>query len=1031
MTPPAPLPEASPEWEGAGYVTSFAPSAGTLPPRAAPRGDAPALDLDGAWAFRLVPGLADLTPGFQDPAFDDTDWDRLPVPSCWQLAGLRSPEGELLERSKARYGLPAYTNQVYPFPVEPPHVPDENPTGEYRRTFELPPEMVGFAGRLVLRFEGVDSAFALWCNGRPVGWATGSRLPSEFDVTDALVPGRNVLAVRVHQWSAGSYLEDQDMWWVSGIFRSVALLARPAGGITDLFVRAGYDHRTGRGTLRVETPQPARLSIPELGVTADTNEELTLPAVEPWSAESPRLYAATVWTDSERVAVRVGFRTVTVENGLILVNGRNIRFRGVNRHEWHPDTGRTLDEATLRADVLLMKRHHINAVRTSHYPPDPRFLDLCDELGLWVIDECDLETHGFLLTGWRGNPATDPRWRDALLDRMRRTVERDKNHPSVVMWSLGNESGSGANLRAMAEWTRARDPERLLHYEGDPEHGYADVYSQMYTHPDELERIGRRAEEPTDEAASDAHRRQLPFLLCEYAHAMGNGPGGLSAYEELFDRHPRLHGGFVWEWLDHGIRQRADGGPGRGGEFFAYGGDFDEVLHDGNFVADGLLFPDRTPSPGLVEYAKVIEPLRLTVAGDGVNGLTLTVRSRYDHVSTGHLAYRWAVAADGVPRAAGRLAVPEIAPGASASVDLLGACAGALRQAMPPGAEVWLTVSARLADDRPWAPAGHEVAWAQHRLTGCERPAAPRPASAFAGPPVVAGARGFALGAARFDRSGTLVALGELPLVGPRLDVWRAPTDNDAAPHGDDAAGGWRALGLNRTVSRLVAVERADDALVVTTRTGAAAGEAGLVTTLTWRAGERGALELEAEVVPEGRFARDLFAVAQGRGRGRPVPLPRLGLRLGLPATLTEVGWFGLGPGEAYPDSQRAARVGAFTSSVADLQTPYLMPQENGARRAVRRARITDAAGRGLAVAGHPTFLLTVRPWTSEALAAARHPTDLVPDEHLWVNLDLAHHGLGSQSCGPGVLPAHRLHAGRAAFALTLRALDAAPDGEG
>ncbi|WP_067225828.1 glycoside hydrolase family 2 TIM barrel-domain containing protein [Streptomyces sp. NBRC 109706] len=1023
MTPPAVTPRPADNLETAGYVTSFAPGSGTLPPRAASPSDAPVLSLDGDWAFRLVPGLRELARGFQEPAFDDAAWDRLPVPSCWQLAGLRSPDGELLERGKARYGLPAYTNQVYPFPLDPPQVPDENPTGEYRRVFELPQEMVEFDGRLVLRFEGVDSSFAVWCNGRPLGHATGSRLPSEFDVTDAVLPGRNVLALRVHQWSAGSYLEDQDMWWVSGVFRPVTLLARPAGGVHDLFVHAGYDHRTGRGTLRVETSEPALVSVPELGLAGETNEELTVEAVEPWSAEHPRLYEATVRTATERVTVRVGFRTVTVEDGLILVNGRNVRFRGVNRHEWHPDTGRTLDEETMRRDVLLMKRHHINAVRTSHYPPDPRFLDLCDELGLWVIDECDLETHGFLLTGWRDNPSDDPRWRDALLDRMRRTVERDKNHPSVLMWSLGNESGAGANLRAMAEWTRARDPERLIHYEGDYDHGLADVYSQMYTHPDQLARIGQRAEERTDDAALDAHRRALPHLLCEYAHAMGNGPGGLSEYEELFDRHPRLHGGFVWEWLDHGIRQRAAEGPRRGTEFFAYGGDFDEVLHDGNFVADGLLLPDRTPSPGLVEYAKVIAPLRLTFTGDGVDTLELTAHSRFDHISTGHLTHRWTLEVDGVPRATGRLAVPELAPGAHASVDLLTACADALRQPTPPGAEVWLTVSARLAADQPWAPAQHEVAWAQHRLTGLERPAVATPATAFIGPPVTADENGFTLGQARFDRRGTLLALGQLPLLGPRLDIWRAPTDNDAAPHGDDAAGGWRALGLHRATSRLVAVEQADDALVVTVRTGTAATDAGLLTTFTWRAGEGDAVELSVRVEPRGQFTRNLFEVAHGTGSGRPVPLPRIGLRLGLPPTLTEVGWFGLGPGESYPDSRRAVRVGAFASSVTALQTPYVKPQENGARRDVRHATITDPNGAGLAVAGHPTFHLTVRPWTSEALAAADHPTDLTPDQHLWVNLDHAHHGLGSQSCGPGVLPPHQLHAAPTRFALTLRPL--------
>ena len=401
------------------------------------------------------------------------------MPSHWQLHG---------------YGAPAYTNVVYPFPVEPPNVPDENPTGDYLRRFAVPGEWAGMDA--VLRFEGVDSCLRAWLNGVELGEAMGSRLPTEFDVGALLRPGEdNVLAVRVHQWSAGSYLEDQDMWWLSGIFRGVTLLARPADALDDVFVHAGYDHVSGTGTLRVDTDVPARVTVPELGIDVAAGETVEV-AVEPWSAELPRLYDAEVASAGERVRLRIGFRTVVIEDALLKVNGRRILFRGVNRHEFDPDHGRVVSEEVMRRDVLLMKAHNLNAVRTSHYPPHPRFLELCDELGLYVIDECDLETHGFFLLDWRGNPSDDPRWEDAFVDRMRRTVERDKNHPSIVMWSLGNESGSGSNLSAMAAWARERDPSRPLHYEHDWSCRDVDVYSRMYAPHDEVDAIGRGEQHP-------------------------------------------------------------------------------------------------------------------------------------------------------------------------------------------------------------------------------------------------------------------------------------------------------------------------------------------------------------------------------------------------------------------------------------------------------------------------------------------------------------------------------------------------------
>jgi beta-galactosidase len=909
------------------------------------------------------------------------------VPSHWQLHG---------------HGAPAYTNVAYPFPVDPPHVPSDNPTGEYRLRFRLP---AGWdAERTVLRFEGVDSWCRVWLNGAELGHAGGSRLPVEFDATAVLAaPGEdNLLAVRVPQWSAGSYLEDQDMWWLSGIFREVRLLARPAGAIDDWFVHAGYDHRTGAGSLRVEAAVPARVTVPELGVDVAAGETARLPAVEPWSAESPRLYDGQLASAGERVALRIGFRAVAVADGLLTVNGRRVLLRGANRHEFHPDRGRAVDEATMLADVLLMKRHNLNAVRASHYPPHPRFLELCDEYGLYVVDECDLETHGFEPVGWRGNPADDPRWQDALVDRMRRMVERDKNRPSVILWSLGNESGVGRNLAAMAGWARRRDPSRPLHYEGDRSSPDVDVYSRMYPTHAEVDAIGRGQEPPLDDPALDARRRAMPLILCEYAHAMGNGPGGLWEYQELFERHPRCQGGFVWEWIDHGLRAHTADGR----EHFAYGGDFGEPLHDGNFVADGLLFPDRTPSPGLDELKKVVEPVRITA--DPAGGIRIA--NLHDFRDLSHLAFSWTLEAEGAEVAAGALEVPSVAPGEQATVPL---------PPLPPTeVESWLTVQALLATDHPWAPAGHEIAWGQLPITPAPgNPGAPEPHRVIPGPPNREGSPTAAqsaavvhspltVGAGVFDpATGRLLRIGGIEVEGPRLDLWRAPTDNDHGLHGEEALEPlWRRVGLHRLQHRVDRVALEGDVLVARSRVAPAATDLGMATTYRWSA-VPGGLRLEVRVVPEGDW---------------PCPLPRLGLRMGVPAGLRRVEWFGRGPGEAYADTGRAARVGRFTASVEALQTPYLRPQENGNRRDVRWARIGDGPGTAIRLEGEPTFDLTVRPWTSEHLDQARHPTDLRPDDRVWVNLDHAQQGIGSASCGPGVLPAYRLDPVPATFAVRL-----------
>ncbi|TQM35894.1 glycoside hydrolase family 2 TIM barrel-domain containing protein [Pseudonocardia cypriaca] len=934
------------------YLEDPRPDARMLPPRAAVRSDAPRMSLNGQWRFELSPTVEEAPAGFADPGFDDAGWAQLPVPAHWQLHG---------------YGKPAYTNTRYPFPIDPPHVPTENPTGSYRRTVAVPADWAG--ERIVLRFEGVDSCFAVWVNGHEVGTAQGSRLPSEFDVTEVVRPGAdNLVAVRVHQWSAGSYLEDQDMWWMSGIFREVSLLARPASGVEDVFVHAGYDD--GAGMLRVEAPANARVLVPELGIDVAAGEEVRVEGVQPWSAEVPRLYDVAVVTPAERVELRVGFRTVRISGGLLTVNGNRVLLRGVNRHEFHPDRGRAVTEQDMLDDVLLMKRHNVNAVRTSHYPPHPRFLELCDEYGLYVVDECDLETHGFVHVGWRGNPTDDPTWGDAYEDRMRRMVERDKNHPSVIMWSLGNESWTGRNLERMYRYAKDRDPGRPVHYEHCPDGRWSDVYSRMYASQAETDLIGRR-EEPARgvDPVQDAARREAPFVLCEYAHAMGNGPGGLTEYQELFEAHPRCQGGFVWEWIDHGLRTR----DAQGREFFGYGGDFGEELHDGNFVADGLLFPDRTPSPGLHEFAKVIEPVRIAGTPDG----RLRVTNLHEVLDLGHLRFPWAVEEDGVEVESGELDVPHVAAGESVELDLPAKAGG--------DAETWLTVRAVLAGDEPWAPTGHEIGWGQVRLV--ERP------------------RGAALpgsGAVALDRvRGVLTELAGLTVDGPRLDAWRAPTDNDRIPR-DSAADAWRAIGLHRLRHRVVDVRDEDGGVVVRTRTAPAALDAGFLSTMRWVPLAGGGLLLDVSVQPEGEW---------------PAPIPRLGLVCSLPAELDGVTWYGGGPGEAYPDTRRAARIGRFTSSVDALQTPYVMPQENGRRADVRWAELTGGGG-GLRIEALPTgegdpgtFAFTARRWTSADLDAARHPVDLVPRDRVWLTVDLAHRGIGTASCGPDVLPQHELHA--------------------
>ncbi|MET7486676.1 glycoside hydrolase family 2 TIM barrel-domain containing protein [Streptomyces sp. NPDC005538] len=976
---PESLPESSP------HVSDIAPGHGALrPARSWLHSDAPSRSLNGSWRFRLSP-TASAAEDFAAEGFDDHEWDSIPVPSHWVLEG------------DGAYGRPIYTNIQYPFPIDPPYVPDENPTGDYRRAFDMPADWSD-AERVVLRFDGVESLFRVWVNGVEVGGASGSRLAHEFDVTSVVRAGENVVAVRVHQWSAGSYVEDQDQWWLPGIFRDVTLVARPAGGIEDVWLRAGFDRGRGRVDAEITadaTAFPVTLRIPELGVervwaTPAEVAPVDVSDVDPWSAELPRLYDATVSTASETVTLRVGFRTVEIRGDQFLVNGRRVVFHGVNRHETHPERGRVFDEAHAREDLALMKRFNVNAIRTSHYPPHPRLLDLADELGFWVILECDLETHGFGKVDWVGNPSDDPAWREAYLDRIQRTVERDKNHPSIVMWSLGNESDTGSNLAAMSAWVHARDAGRPVHYEGDYTGEYTDVYSRMYASVLETEQIGTdgsRAPLLNCTPAQGARQRTKPFLLCEYAHAMGNGPGAFDQYEALVHEYPRLHGGFVWEWRDHGILATApDGTP-----YYAYGGDFGEVLHDGNFVMDGMVLSDGSPTPSLHEFKAVVAPVDFAFDGDKV-----AITNLRHTADTSDLRFRWRVEHDGTPVDSGELEVPRVAAGDSGWVSLP-------RIAVSPDSETWLTIEAELATETSWAPEGHVLATAQIDRSLRRPVPGVRPRSGWR-----SGDGTLALGIAGFT-GGSLVRLGERAVAGPRLELFRAPTDNDEGAWGEVAESDasvsgvsnaelWRRDGLDRLTSRRVSVEQTTDALRTVDKIAAADSGLSVMVESVWSLEDDGELQLRVEIQPS---------------RGWRTVWPRIGIRFDLPdgtAPVDGAGWFGLGPLESYPDSVRAAVTGRFSATVHDLSVDYARPQETGHRSALRQLTLTSGDMEVLHIVALPDTHgrrpgFTLSRHTPQEIARSGHPFQLPRSTTSHLFIDAAQHGLGSRACGPDVWP--------------------------
>lgn len=994
--------------------------------------------LDGPWRFRLAARPEEVTPADIAADTDRSAWAEVVVPGNWPLQG---------------HGAPHYTNQQMPFPDEPPFVPDANPTGIHVREFEVPADWAG--RRIVIHFGGAESVLYVYVNGRAVGMGKDSRLPSEFDLTDFVTVGAtNTVAAVVIKWSDASFIEDQDQWWLGGLHREVFLYSTAPTHLADVFATGNLtpDYRDGLLKLVVNVgfarqpeagwtveqqayaPSGAAVFKKPLRTAVFTGRPLSWPRLQVrlehrvprpqlWSAETPHLYTLVVTLRDpagravEHTSARFGFRSVEVRDRMLLVNGRRVLIHGVNRHDHHETAGKALDRATLRRDAVLMKQFNFNAVRCAHYPNDPHWLDLCDELGLYVIDEANVESHGFFC-----QICQDRRYAGAFLDRGLRMVERDKNHASIILWSLGNESGYAGNHDAMAGWIRTYDPSRPLHYEGalwnspdgrigKPGHDLAlghrasDIVCPMYP---SLERMVAWANKP------DHPDRRRPMILCEYSHAMGNSNGSLADYYDLFETVPGLQGGFIWEWIDHGFRRATPDGK----TYWAYGGDFGDEPNDLNFCCDGLVWPDRTPHPALTEFKHLAQPIKTVACARGV----LTVKNRRDFDTVADLRGAWRVAVNGRTVATGSLPRLRTAPQSVEKIPLK-----LPPLALRPGEEAFLHVTFATAGRTPWCAAGHVVAWDQLLLA--RKPAAARPlktrASVVAAQPlaVTRAATGLIIAndALRLavDASTGLIAdvtwRGQaILLAGPRLQVWHAATDNDGIKGwtGQDnkPLGRWLAAGIDRLELRRAAAPRArvlaDGSVELTLRhTGACAASPTAVR-------HRHVYTIR----PDG-----VIAVANTFDVDRRLPsLPRLGVTLTLPAGFEQLAWYGRGPLENYRDRNRGSLIDLHTSSVAGQYVPYILPQEHGNHTDVRWLSLAAAPAAALRVDAAGSLEFSASHFTPADLFAAKHTHELTPRPETHLNLDWFHAGLGTGSCGPATLPRYQVPAGRHDWRYTL-----------
>ncbi len=989
--------------------------------------------LSGQWKFHLAPGPGHVPSGFYHEAFDDSGWNEITVPGNWQLQGFDDK--------------PIYTNVHYPFPPNPPFVPDENPTGCYRTTFTLDP---GWLGRSVfLLFESVDAAFYLWVNGQEVGYSQGSRLPAEFDVTPHVREGKNTLAVQVMRFCDGSYLEDQDMWLMSGIQRDVVLYSKPWVCLQDFSVRTEFDSDYRDATLKIEAfitrvSDMAEYIVEAMLYDADRHPVFAHPvsasvsaftpyraeakaacamvkqavtAPRKWTAETPYLYRLILTLrDRDGRAVdfescRVGFRQVEIQDGIVLLNGKRLVVRGVDRHEHHPERGRALTDEDMIKDIVLMKQLNFNAVRTSHYPNHPRWYDLCDEYGLYVIDEANIESHGV-----HGELSNDPSWAHAYMERATRMVLRDKNHPCVLFWSLGNESGVGPHHAAMTAWIRAYDPTRLVQYEsGHPGPEVSDIYCPMYPKLDWVRRV------LTDPA------EKRPMIMCEYAYAKGNSTGNFFKFWDLVDALPRFQGGCIWDWHDKALLHTND----KGERFWAYGGDFggnfdySQDNEDPQMCCNGIVGPDLSPHPGAFEVKKVQAPVAVSAASEqDVLAGRFTVWNKYHTLDLGGLDIGWELTEDGAVIQSGSLTPMDLGPDQKGALEI----PFEPPEPLTPGAEYHLKIRFTLAEDMPWASQGYEVAWEQFPVPFDVEP---KPVVTLDGMPdltmletpdsVAVHGGDFEL---CFDKAqGTIsdyVVCGQsLIKSGPVENFYRAPTDIDLLMGNPPAnVHKWREAGLDRLVRSVVSFEAVQiDPKVIEVRIRARLCAEdrvdGIDSEITYRVFGNGEIALENRVSISERMPF----------------VPRVGLELVLPPELEGLTWYGRGPHENYVDRKRGAAVGLYRSTVTDQFTPYVFPSECGGKEDVRWLALTNQDKTGLMVIGEDNLHFDALHYTIPDLAAAGHPYELTFCDQVILHVDGRHMGVGGDDgWWSQVHEEFLIYPGEYAYSLRLRPISPTED---
>ena len=952
--------------------------------------------LNGSWKFHLASCPEEVPASFYTEDFDVSSWANISVPGNWQLQGFND--------------IPIYTNAAYPFPPNPPFVPKENPTGCYRHTFILDPSWM--ERKIYLVFESVDSAFYLWVNGQEVGYSQDSRLPAEFDITPFVRAGQNTLTVQVMRYCDGSYLEDQDMWLLSGIQRDVILYNKPQVSLEDYIVRTGLDNRYEDGTLYIEsqiTPTPGLTAwsveamlydaegqqVFRSPLSAHFNDRMihqpgmkmgraviSQPVVSPqkWTAETPYLYRLVlILRDPQGAAVdfescRLGFRKIEIKDGLILLNGQRLVLRGVNRHEHHPERGRALTEEDMRAEIKLMKQFNFNAVRTSHYPDHPLWYDLCDEYGIYLIDEANIETHGV----W-DDLSNDPLWLHAYMERATRMVLRDKNHPSVLFWSLGNESGTGPHHAAMAAWIRAYEPTRLLHYEsGRPEPQVSDVFSVMYPNLDMIKQV-----------LADVNEKR-PVVMCEYAYAKGNSTGNFFKFWDMVDAFPRFQGGCIWDWNDKALLATNE----KGQKYWAYGGDFggdfnyDQPNEDPQMCCNGIVGPDLTPHPGAFEVKKVQAPVGIE-AIDVLKG-RFTVWNKYHTLSLAHLDICWELTEDGQPIQKGILPAMDITAGTRGELAIPFQVPVVLKS----GAEYHLKIRFLLLVDLPWAPKGYEVAWEQFRVPFS---VPPKPTISLAAMPdlvMKSDAQKVTVTGVDFEvvfskADGLLSAYSyhaqELLKSGPCENYYRAPTDVDLLMGNPPAPiHKWRAAGLDRlerTVLSFDAIQYSPKMVVISVHSHLCATDqqTGIDSEVTYHIYGNGEIAISNTVVINERLPF----------------VPRVGVELILPGRLETLTWFGRGPHENYVDRKIGAAVGRYQSTVTEQFTPYVYPGECGGKEDTRWLALTDDNGFGLMVIGLDKLHFDALHYAIRDMAEAKHVVALRPREDVILHLDGWHMGVG------------------------------------